>query len=299
MVSQEVFAEKVSVAMLADSILTETIVGIERTLGADLDRITVERAVVGLFFTGVKLDAGPVGACATPLRSIPDAVCCPSSAMAMPFPGKLRGRSARALLNEVAAASGIRRAIGVATMNALAEVCWRRRPSSEVELRAGVDAYDAADIRHGQHVVVVGAFVPFLKALKRAGERFTVLEMDPATLKADELPYFRPAEDADQVVPDADVVLITGTTLLNSSLEHLLSLCRPSARIVVVGPTVGLLPDAFLRRGVDVLGGVRITDSDAFLDVLAEGGSGYHFFGRSAEKVVLVRKACTALIHAA
>ena len=162
-----------------------------------------------------------------------------------------------------------------------------------------MDAYDAAEIRPGQHVVVVGAFVPFLKALKRAGAKFTVLEIDPATLKATELPYFRPAADADRVVPSADVVLITGTTLLNDTLENLLSLCRTSARVVVVGPTVGLLPDAFLRRGVDVLGGVRVTDPDAFLDVLAEGGSGYHFFGRSAEKVVLIRKAPAAMTHAA
>ena len=115
--------------------------------------------------------------------------------------------------------------------------------------------------------------------------------MDPATLKPDELPHFRPADEASLVVPSADVVLITGTTLLNDTLENLLALCRQEARVVMVGPTVGLLPDAFLRRGVDVLGGVRVTAPDAFLDVLAEGGSGYHFFGRSAEKVVLMRKA--------
>ena len=90
-------------------------------------------------------------------------------------------------------------------------------------------------------------------------------------------------------MPDADVVLITGTTLLNDTLENLL-LLLPEARVVLVGPTVGLVPDAFLRRGVDVLGGVRVTAPDAFLDVLTEGGSGYHFFGRSAEKVVLVRR---------
>ncbi|MBV9687688.1 MAG: Fis family transcriptional regulator, partial [Alphaproteobacteria bacterium] len=35
---------------------------------------------------------------------------------------------------------------------------------------------------------------------------------------------------------------------------------------------------------------VRITDPDAFLDTLAEGGSGYHFLGRSAQKVVLVHR---------
>jgi uncharacterized protein (DUF4213/DUF364 family) len=276
--------------MPTEPILAETIAGIQRTLGADLDRIVVERAVVGLFFTGVKLDTGVAGACATPLRSIPEAVCCPSSVMAMPFPGKLRGRLARDLLNETEATSGIRRAVGVATMNALAAMCWERRATPDVDLQIGVDAYDAANIQPGERVVVVGAFVPFLKALKRAGQTFTVLEMDPATLKPDELAHFRPAEQASQVVPEADVMLITGTTLLNDTLENLLKLCRPDTRIVLVGPTVGLYPDAFLRRGADVLGGVRITAPDAFLDVLAEGGSGYHFFGRSAEKVVLVRK---------
>ncbi len=285
--------------MPAEPILAETIAGIHGTLGGDLDHITVDRAVVGLFFTGVKLDTGTAGACATPLRSIPEAVCCPSSAMAMPFPGKLRGRLARELLKDTQAASGIRRAIGVATMNALAAVCWERRATTDVELQIGVDAYDAANIQPGEHVVVVGAFVPFLKALKRVGQPFTVLEMDAATLKPDELAHFRPAAEATEVVPSAGVVLITGTTLLNDTLENLLALCRPKARVVIVGPTIGLYPDAFLRRGVDVLGGVRVTAPDRFLDVLAEGGSGYHFFGRSAEKVVLVRKARTVAACAA
>jgi uncharacterized protein (DUF4213/DUF364 family) len=281
------------------TILAETIAGIEEIVADDLDRICVERAAIGLFFTGVKLDTGAVGACATPLRSIPEAVCCPSSAMAMPFPGKLRGRQVRDLLRETDAASGIRRAVGVATMNALADVCWERHATRGVELRSGVDAYDASAIQPGENVVVVGAFVPFLKSLKRARQQFTVLEMDPATLKPDELPYFRPADQADAVLPSADVVLITGTTLVNDTLEHLLGLCRPAARVVVVGPMVGLLPDAFLRRGVDVLGGIRVTDPDAFLDMLAEGGSGYHFFGRSAEKVALMRQATHAALQAA
>jgi uncharacterized protein (DUF4213/DUF364 family) len=136
-------------------------------------------------------------------------------------------------------------------------------------------------------VVVVGAFIPFLRELKRRGNRYLVLEQDPATLKADELPFFRPASEAPRVVPQADVILITGTTLLNDTLDGLLAAARPEACKVVVGPTVGLVPDAFLRRGCDVLGSIQVTDADGFLDVLSEGGSGYHFFGRSAEKVVL------------
>ena len=141
--------------------------------------------------------------------------------------------------------------------------------------------------------------MPFLKELKRRGQSFLVLEKDPLTLKSDELPFFRPAEQAGEIVPQADVLLITGSTLVNSTLEDLLAMARPEARVTVVGPTVGMLPDAFLARGADVLGCVRITEPDTFLDLLAEGGSGYHFFGRSAEKLVLARRALAVQAQAA
>jgi uncharacterized protein (DUF4213/DUF364 family) len=271
------------------SILHETLAAIPEILGSELSYLTVERAVVGLFFTGVKLNNGIAGACATPIKTIPEAVCCPSSAMAMPFPGKLKGRAAFDLAREALSDNGIRRAVGIAAMNALADTCWRRRPHPDFELRFGIDAFDATELHAGDKVVVVGAFVPFLRELKRRRQPYLVLEQDPATLNPEELPFFRPAEQAASVVPEADVLLITGTTLINDTLENLLGWAKPSARVTMVGPTVSFLPDAFLRRCADILGTVRITDPDAFLDVLAEGGSGYHFLGRSAQKVVLVR----------
>ena len=36
---------------------------------------------------------------------------------------------------------------------------------------------------------------------------------------------------------------------------------------------------------------MRINEPDEFLEMLAEGGSGYHFLRRLAQKVVLVRRA--------
>jgi len=272
------------------AIIRETLAATREIVGPGLEEIRVERAVIGLFFTGVKLENGSTGACATPIKTIPEAVCCPSSAMAMPFPGKLCGRSAFDLAAEALGENGIRRAAGIAAMNALADTCWRLRPHPETELHLGIDAFDATEILPGDSVVVIGAFVPFLRELKRQRQPFIVLEQDPATLKPDELPFFRPAEEAAAVVPEADVLLITGTTLINDTLGSLLSLAKPTARVTMVGPTVSLLPDAFLRRGANILGTVRIVDPDAFLDLLAEGGSGYHFLGRSAQKVALVRR---------
>lgn len=275
---------------MQSSILAETVAAVTEILGAELDDIAVERAVIGLFFTGVKLSTGHAGACATPIKTIPEAVCCPSSAMAMPFPGKMSGKPVRDALKEAFSDHGIRRSVGIATVNALAELCWERRPNPKAELLHGIDAFDANSFRPGDLTVVVGAFVPFLRELKRRELPFLVLEKDPDTLKASEMPFYRPAEMAREIVPRADVLLMTGTTLINDTLEDLLSWAKPEARVTVVGPTVGLLPDAFLARGADILGGVQITDPDAFLDLLAEGGSGYHFFGRCAEKVVLARR---------
>jgi len=137
-----------------NAILNETIARIGEILGPELDAITIERGVIGLFFTGVQLGDGIVGTCATPIKSIPEAVCCPSSAMAMPFPGKLKGRRAADLLREVQSDHGIRRAVGIATMNALAELCWQRCPHPDFVLRTGVDAFDATEFRPGDRTVV-------------------------------------------------------------------------------------------------------------------------------------------------
>ena len=276
------------------SILTETIERVTETLGRDLDAIRIERAVLGLFYTGVKLTAGTAGTCATPREAIPGDVCCPVSAKAVPFPGMLKGRPAAEIMQDALSPDPLRRGVGIACLNALAELCWRRDRNPEIELLAGADAFDATQFRPEDRVVVVGAFVPFLKELKRRRQPFLVLEQNPTLLKPEEMPFYRPAEQAREVVPQADVLLVTGATLLNDTLEDLLSWARPEARVTVVGPTVGMLADAFLARGADILGSVRINDPDAFLELLAEGGAAPHFLGRAAEKIVLARRAYSA-----
>ena len=276
--------------MADDPILAETRAAIGAILGPDLAGATIARAVVGLYFTGVELDIGAAGACATPARAELHEACCPGTRAAVLHPGTLRGRLATEVLDALPLADPLRRAVAIATLNALAEACWQRRPHPNATLKSGVDAFDAAAIAPGEHVVLVGAFIPFLRALKRMRQDYTVLELSPAMLKADELPHYRPATDAAEVLPRADVILITGSTLLHGTMDGLLrqAQARPDARVVVAGPTVGLMPDPLFRRGVDVVGGVRVTNPAAFLEVLAEGGSGQEFFGRSADRVVLV-----------
>ena len=142
------------------------------------------------------------------------------------------------------------------------------------------------------------------RARRRLGRSLSIREIDAGSCNGCELEIHainNPVYDIERFglkfvasPRHADVLLITGATLLNDTLEDLLALARPKARVTVLGPTVGMLPDAFMARGADCLGTVRITRPDAFLDLLAEAGSAPHFLGHSAEKIVLARRPAVA-----
>lgn len=277
------------------SILEQTAEIICQQLGPRLAEIAVSRAVFGLFFSGVKLCTGQGGLCYTPVKELPEAVCCPSQVRAMPLSGQLTGRPAAAYVEDVFGTNVLKKTLGIATLNALSALCLED-PACRTALDDpyctlhGADAFDALDIPRGSKVVVIGALVPMLKRLLRDGHDFTVLELDPRTLKGAEMEHFLPVTETDAVVPAADVLVITGTTLLNDTLDHILSLKRPGAQALVTGPTASMLPDAFFDRGATMLGGIHVTDPDDALDIIGEAGSGYHLFGSSAERTVLYRR---------
>jgi uncharacterized protein (DUF4213/DUF364 family) len=272
---------------VAGSILREIAEDVRAKLGGRLDSLTVERAVMGVFFTGVKLSDGSGGICATLMKDVPDAVCCPSSSAQIHPPGRIRGRQAIHFLEDLTARSPLRRVLAIAVLSALCAGVRKSAPPGDYAIHRGVDALDAVDVPRGAHVVIVGAFVPVIKAMKARGQSFRILEKDPATLKADEMRFFAPAGQAPLEVPKADVLFVTGTTLINDTLEPILAVAKPGAKIVVVGPTASLSPEAFFRRGVSLVGGVDVTDPDLLLDLLAEGGSGHHFFGKAADRIVM------------
>jgi len=274
---------------LPGDILRETRAAILSGLGNSLETLTVERTVIGLFFTGVKLNNGEGGLCFTPIKTIPEAVCCPSSALVMPASGKLEGRKAVQFLDEMFGGNPLKKTMGIAVLNALSSLRWRKQPPETYSISAGIDALDEMVIPDDGFVVVVGALIPALKALKQRGKRFAILELDPSTLKSDEIEFFVPPEEAPEAISKADLLVITGTTLINDTLEGILEMRKPGAEIIVLGPTASMLPDAFFRRGVTVIGGVMVTDADRVLNVIAEAGSGYHFFGKGAERVVIRR----------
>lgn len=269
------------------TLLADLHLAIKTQLGDEYEHLYLEKVVVGIFFIGVKLSNSVGGMCATPIKSIPFAVCCPSSAMALPTSGRLKGKKVSQVLNDLYRQQDVRRALAIAVLNALAETVWLRDGLPKGVVVSNGDTFDDINIKSSDKVALIGAFAPYIRELHKRQQDFKVLELDPSTLKANEMQYYAPADTAPEVLPWADVVVSTGTTMINGSIESLLTLLKPSAQVALVGPTVTLFGAPFFKRGVTHVGGTRVLNPDALLDVLAEGGSGYHFFEKTVERVSL------------
>lgn len=270
-------------------ILEETAALVKEIIGEDFQRLAIEKAVVGLFFTGVKLSNGTGGLCYTPIKDIPQAVCCPSSAGRIFNPEKMNGLPVREVIGGLTSNEPIKTAIAIATLNALSQTCWQNGVAADYKILKNMDAQDAVTMPVEKSVAVVGAFIPTLQALKARGGTWWVIEQEPKTLKPDEMAHYVPADESEEIIGKADILIITGVTLINHTLETILEAIKPGAEVAVMGPTASALPEALFRRGVRIVGGVRVTHPDRLLDIIAGGGSGYHFLDKYAERIVIMK----------
>lgn len=164
---------------------------------------------------------------------------------------------AQALAELALSSSLLETSVGFATLNALLDV----------DTKACIEV-NAADIiaerGAGRNIAIVGHF-PFLKPLRQVAQTLWVLELNP---REDDLP----AAEAPHILPQADVVAITGTSLLNGTFESLITHCRPDAFVIMLGATTPISPVLF-ESGVDAVSGTLVTDPSAVLQAVSQGAT--------------------------
>jgi uncharacterized protein (DUF4213/DUF364 family) len=177
--------------------------------------------------------------------------------------GKLTGKPAAELAQYATSWNQLEASIGVAALNSMIE------PKGVIEENA-LDVFRNKAV--GKRAVMVGRFPVELDELIDTAEDFCIIEMNPALVDVEE--QVLPVMAVPTVLPAAEVVAITGSTLITQSLEYYLSLCR-QAYTIILGPSTPM-SEVLFRYGADVVASTEIINPDVVLSVLSQGGGRLH-----------------------
>jgi len=172
-------------------------------------------------------------------------------------PGLLLEKTARELADLAFSSSILEAAIGMAAVNSLLDVdmaAGRELNARELIMNKG----------KGKRVAIVGHF-PFIAELKKTAKMLWVIEKN---LYPDDFPE----TEADRLIPQADVVAITGSAFTNHTIMQLIGLCSPGAYIIVLGDTTPL-STVILDHGVDAVCGTVVLDHNQALRCISQGAN--------------------------
>ncbi len=211
----------------------------------------VERVLIGASYTIAVLDDGRAGLMVTPYeRSSEDCTLLKNAGSLPDDPSAL----AEMILSPVP----IEAAVGAAVVNALVQ----ENPDGRGDL------FQLSPPEEGEKVVFVGYFRPYIEAARAMGCRVFVLERQPIPYESDVYPDWA----AERILPEADYVVVTGSTLYSGGLWHYLSMAEGARVVAVVGPSTPMAREPFAGTPATHLMGARITDPDRAAEVVAQGG---------------------------
>ncbi len=186
----------------------------------------------------------------------------------LPWAGTLRGKPLVDLVAWVREFDPYQATVGMAAVNAGVNRLGLLPDGLTLAARTGA-GNNLAVFEHflpelrGKRVVVIGRYPGLGEFAAAHGLNLAVLERQPA---ADDLPD----SACEYLLPEAEWVFITATSIPNKTFPRLAQLAR-NAVTVLMGPTTPWLPELY-HFGIDYLAGVEIADVEALRYTLAEGG---------------------------
>lgn len=224
-----------------------------------LEGKTLQELAVGISMTACCLSDGSVGVSYVLRDSLPN------GCSVFPYAQSVEGR----LAEEIAAwivegTDDLQRGIGAAVLDAASQ--GLSIPDDDSPTPFGLD------IESDDVVGMVGYIRPVAKKLSQNAKEMIIFDHG-AWLEGD--PDVRPTDQQSQLLPGCDIVVLTGTTTINGTIDDLLAMCSKAREIVLVGTSTPMFPEGFSGSGVTRLAGAwwKNEEKDAiFKKVTLAGG---------------------------
>jgi len=134
------------------------------------------------------------------------------------------------------------------------------------------DILDVLDLKPTDRVGMVGFFAPLIYSLERRVKSIDIFEE-----RLDFSENLRPASDAVKAMSSFNVAIFSSTTIINKTIDELLSSAKGCREVVLLGSSTPMSPETFVSTPVTWLSGITVNDSDGILRLVSEAG-GTRFF---------------------
>lgn len=222
----------------------------------------------GLGYTCVMLEDGACGLAYTFRNELG------SHCEILDIAGKLIGMSADKIIPWVKENDRLKAAIGLAAVNAAINDSGKDWETGNVA--------NAFALHESDTFGMVGEFNPILSKIKSMTKNIYVFEQNvpegSGLYPADKIPYF---------LPKCDSVVITATSIINHTLDEVVSFCENAKEVCLVGPSTPLCPEIFKNYNITLLAGSVVKNPELILQIVSQGGGTMAM--KSALEQVLVR----------
>ncbi|NLA12061.1 MAG: DUF364 domain-containing protein [Firmicutes bacterium] len=207
-----------------------------------LEGRTVQDAVIGLSLIAVELDNGSIGVSYVLRKGLR------GGCSVFPYGQQLLGKDASgAAAWAVSGGDNLQRAIGTAVLAAASQ--GQTLPDSETAERPfGIE------LRSSDIVGMIGNIAPVAEAIRPRVQEIYLFDEGKEKCGESGAPLLS-QEEQPRLLPRCDLVLLTGTTVINGSVDGLLKLCDRAREVVMIGASTPVFPDAFAGSGLTVLAG--------------------------------------------
>lgn len=266
-------------------ILDDTLKILKNRYSKQLENLIITNVVVGIHLTAVKLSDNSFGVASTVDDT--EVFCLKKDRDYGDFtPSKIKGKKVIDLL-ESSKQSNIINTLKIAVINAISS---KILSNSNYKILQNTDPVNLLNLDGGKTVTIVGAFQSYINKIAATNNKLHVLELNENALVEGQKQYYVPAIEFKRIIPKSNIVIITGLTLVNNTIDGLLEVISPETEVIVTGPSSSLIPDILFKNNIKYIGAVQLTDCDKLFEVVSEGGKGYHLFKYCAQKICIVNE---------
>lgn len=178
----------------------------------------------------------------------------------------LEGQPVQQLLTLYSSDDNAARSLAMAAINAITAALYA---AARFVPAVPSDSFAGIKLIPGTVLGMIGYFPPLVRRALEHGMQVRVLEKKAHMVQNTH--GLVVSLEAD-VLNEAEQLIITGTALINQTMQALLTAFAHSRHTVILGPTVGCFPDALFARGADVVAGTLVTPGETAYHTLSAGG---------------------------